>query len=182
MIVKLFGLVLLLVLASSTQIIQQRQVYNPNKKQLASTTPIKFIYIDVPTSWFGELTIPPALGVPGFANPDHPYNYVCLSFWTYPSTPVDSAGVWANISSKMGANAYGTTTQEIQATLKKNFTNAGVKLMISAFGSTQTPTTSKFDPVDTATQLAKFAVDNLFDGVDVDWEDTPSFQLGDRSG
>lgn len=42
------------------------------------------------------------------------------------------------------------------------------------------PTTSKFDPIGTATQLAKFATDNLFDGVDVDWEDTASFQLGDR--
>ncbi len=54
--------------------------------------------------------------------------------------------------------------------------------MVSAFGSTQTPTTSAFNPVDTATQLAKFATDNLFDGVDVDWEDTKSFLAGDSSG
>lgn len=54
--------------------------------------------------------------------------------------------------------------------------------MVSAFGSTQTPTTSLFDPVDTATQLANFAVANLFDGVDVDWEDTKSFLSGDSSG
>ncbi len=54
--------------------------------------------------------------------------------------------------------------------------------MISAFGSTQTPTTSKYDPVSTATALANFAVTNLYDGIDVDWEDTASFQLGDSSG
>ncbi len=111
MMVKLLLTILLVTAAFCTQIVHQRQVYNPNKKELAATTPIKFIYIDVPTSWFGNLTVPPALGVPGFATPDHPYNYVCLAFWTYPSAAVDSAGVWANISAKMGPNSYGTTTQ-----------------------------------------------------------------------
>lgn len=111
MIVKLLSALLLLSLVLSTSIVHQRQVYNPNKKELAATTAIKFIYIDVPTSWFGNLTVPPALGVPGFATPPHPYNYVCLAFWTYPSAAVDAAGVWANISSKMGVNSYGNTTQ-----------------------------------------------------------------------
>ena len=54
--------------------------------------------------------------------------------------------------------------------------------MVSAFGSTQTPTSAGVDPVDCGLKLAKFVKDNLFDGVDIDWEDTPAFQRGDSSG
>ena len=50
--------------------------------------------------------------------------------------------------------------------------------MVSAFGATQEPTTAGFDPVDCGLKLAKFVKDNLFDGVDIDWEDTGAFQRG----
>jgi GH18 family chitinase len=66
--------------------------------------------------------------------------------------------------------------------LKKNFTNNGVKLIVSAFGSTQSPTSAGINAVDCATKLAAFVIDNQFDGVDIDWEDTPSFKKGDSSG
>ncbi len=66
--------------------------------------------------------------------------------------------------------------------MKANFTKAGVKLIVSAFGATEYPTSSNFDPVDAATKLADFVNTNLFDGVDVDWEDSAAFQSGDGSG
>lgn len=47
--------------------------------------------------------------------------------------------------------------------------------MVSAFGATENPTSSGYDPVDTANKLAQFVYDNQFDGVDIDWEDTPAF-------
>jgi hypothetical protein len=50
--------------------------------------------------------------------------------------------------------------------------------LVSAFGSTQNITSLGYDPVKTATNLAKFVIDNAFDGVDVDWEDTNSFYSG----
>jgi GH18 family chitinase len=66
--------------------------------------------------------------------------------------------------------------------LKKNFTNNGVKLLVSAFGSTQSPTSAGVDAKDCATKLAAFVIENQFDGVDIDWEDTPAFQKGNSSG
>ena len=113
--------------------------------------------------------MPAALGVPGFTPTPLPFTHVALTFWTYPGNAQDASGMWANIGSNMGPNAYGNTNAEIQATLKKNFTNAGVKLMVSAFGSTQAPTSLGIDAVDCALKLAKFVTDNLFDGVDIDW-------------
>ncbi len=43
--------------------------------------------------------------------------------------------------------------------------------MISAFGATQFPTTGGVDPVDCATKLGNFVLENNLDGVDIDWED-----------
>ena len=44
--------------------------------------------------------------------------------------------------------------------------------MVSAFGDSDFPTTNKVNPVSTARDLAAFVSDNLFDGVDIDWEDS----------
>lgn len=52
-----------------------------------------------------------------------------------------------------------------------SYHNAGIALMVSAFGSTDQPTTMGKDPLATAQQLAKFVVDYQFDGVDIDYED-----------
>ncbi len=43
--------------------------------------------------------------------------------------------------------------------------------MISAFGATQFPTSGGIDPVDCATKLGNFVLENNLDGVDIDWED-----------
>lgn len=43
--------------------------------------------------------------------------------------------------------------------------------MVSAFGSTDQPTTMGKDPLTTAQNLAKFVVDYKLDGVDIDYED-----------
>ena len=50
--------------------------------------------------------------------------------------------------------------------------------MVSAFGATETPTTSGIDATDCALRLADFVKSNNLDGVDVDWEDTAAFQNG----
>lgn len=44
--------------------------------------------------------------------------------------------------------------------------------MVSAFGDSDYPTTEKVDPVVCARNLATFVSNNLFDGVDIDWEDS----------
>lgn len=178
--VTLLCLVLMVQLAFPATI--DRINYANPAKRASSTIPIKFAYINRLTSWYGAQSVPKALAVPGFTDTPLPYNYIALTFWTYPNTPLDAAGMWANIAANMGPNPYGTTNREIQAALKKNFTRAGVKLLVSAFGATQNPTTAGYDPVDCANQLAKFVIDNQLDGVDIDWEDTGAFQKADGSG
>lgn len=53
--------------------------------------------------------------------------------------------------------------------MKKAYNDAGVKIMISAFGATDMPTDK--DPVTVANDLAKFVLDNNLDGCDIDYED-----------
>jgi chitinase len=67
-------------------------------------------------------------------------------------------------------------------TLKKKYADAGVRLLVSAFGATENPTSSGYNATDCGIELAKFVNDNNLDGVDIDWEDTPAFQKGDSSG
>ena len=115
------------------------------------------------------------MGVPGYSDTND-YNYVALSFWLV-SGPADVALVWSNPSRFMG-DAFGTTDKAIQTFLKKKFTDAGVKLLVSAFGATNFPTSEGADPTQTAVDLAKFVKDNLFDGVDIDYEDNAAMNAG----
>lgn len=165
---------LLAALATPTTI--ERIVRPVDKRKLSSS--IRLTYICHLTSWTGT-GVPNALGIPGFTNntSGNPYNYVAHTFWLYPNNPADAALVWSDIVNRLGSGVspYGTTTAEIQTTLKKNFTDAGTKLLVSAFGATQTPTTSGFSVTDCATQLANFVIANQYDGVDIDWEDTKAF-------
>jgi len=136
------------------------------------------VYIDALSSWYPAKAIAAALAVPGYAKP-HLYNYVVLAFWLYPSGPADAAAVWANPINYFGSDSeFGKDGDAIRKKIKSIYHSNGIKLMVSAFGSTQTPTSSGFDPVKCATQLASFVSDNSFDGVDIDWEDTAAFDAG----
>jgi GH18 family chitinase len=52
------------------------------------------------------------------------------------------------------------------------------KILISAFGATEFPTTEGRDAIKVARDLAKFCIDNKFDGVDIDWEDNGAMEIG----
>ncbi len=71
-------------------------------------------------------------------------------------------------------NPFGTTKEQVQLNLKKKYNDAGVKILISAFGATEFPTTAGYDPTDCATKLGNFVLQNNLDGVDIDWEDNPA--------
>lgn len=53
---------------------------------------------------------------------------------------------------------------------------AGKKVIVSAFGSSDEPTSSKADPIGTATDLANFVLKNHLDGADIDWEDSAAMK------
>lgn len=137
--------------------------------------PVRLVYVNGLTGWWPATTIAAGLGVPGYAK-NHTYNYVALAFWTN-GAAADAAKVWQNPTMFMGTDSvFGKTDAEIRASLKKAYNNAGVKLLISAFGATENPTGK--DPIAVATSLAKFVVDYSFDGCDIDYEDNAAMEAG----
>ena len=82
----------------------------------------------------------------------------------------DMAGIWGNAMQYFApGNSYGNTTAEIQKNLRKRYNDAGVKIMVSAFGATEFPTSAGADPAGCAQKLGKFVLDNNLDGADLDW-------------
>ena len=57
-----------------------------------------------------------------------------------------------------------------RSSIKAKYNDAGIKLIVSAFGSTDTPTSSQADPTKTATTMAKWVKKYGLDGIDVDYE------------
>ena len=50
--------------------------------------------------------------------------------------------------------------------------------MVSAFGTTDLPTTQNIDPIESAIKLGNFVKDNNLDGVDIFWIDTYAMKMG----
>jgi chitinase len=63
-----------------------------------------------------------------------------------------------------------TLTSAQQQATRAAYNAAGIKLLVSAFGSTETPTSSGFDAAGTARQMASWVLANNVDGIDVDYE------------
>lgn len=81
----------------------------------------------------------------------------------------DALGLWVNIHSNLGTDAYGKTNAEVQKYILDTMHANGKQLWISAFGATGNPSG---DPVDGAQNLANFINANPYiDGVDLDYED-----------
>lgn len=87
------------------------------------------------------------------------YNRFILAFWMSNSGEVDNAQAWAQFD----ASYRQQVLDEYHA--------AGIALMVSAFGSTDSPTTDGADPTQTAQDLAAWVKQYNLDGVDVDYED-----------
>ncbi|PIL36371.1 hypothetical protein GSI_00059 [Ganoderma sinense ZZ0214-1] len=94
------------------------------------------------------------------------YNVVALSFLTL-NGAVDQAGNWATLS------AADKTAK------KTEYHNAGIKIIASAFGATDTPTTSGANAVNAANTMAQWVKTNGLDGIDVDYEDLGAMNRGD---
>jgi hypothetical protein len=65
------------------------------------------------------------------------YNYIALAFWSYSNGPLDIVKLWAEPTNYFGTTSvFGATKSQIQRNLKKKYNDNGVKILISAFGST----------------------------------------------
>lgn len=105
-------------------------------------------------------TLPGATDLDGF-------NVLILAFWTIAGGgAINAAATWT---------AMDNTTR---ASTKAAYAAAGVKVLVSLFGSTDTPTTSGVDPVVTADSVAAFVIQYDLDGADVDYEDLQAMNAG----
>jgi len=86
-----------------------------------------------------------------------------LAFWLASKGPMDNAENWQQLDD--------ATRKQI----KSSYNAAGIKLVVSAFGATEQPTTEGKDPNDVANALAAFVTQYGFDGVDIDYEDLDAF-------
>ncbi|KAJ4474881.1 putative chitinase [Lentinula aciculospora] len=77
------------------------------------------------------------------------------------------------------AMAWQTLSASQRSTIKQQYQAAGIKLLVSAFGSTETPTTSGMDATQVASQMAAWVKQYGVDGIDVDYEDSAAMNKAD---
>lgn len=130
--------------------------------------PVRLTYINKIQDWSSPQGMAKSMGVPGYA-PPHKFNYICLAFWTCSYGPLDAALVWNNSNTYFGSTLFGATNSDIRANLKKIYNDNGIKIMVSAFGATETPTSSGSNATRCAQKLADFVTSNNLDGADIDW-------------
>lgn len=94
------------------------------------------------------------------------YNVFALSFLLIEGA-FDKAEEWTQL------------TAAERTTVKQQYADAGIKLIVSLFGSTDVPTSTGADPVDTANTMAAWVKEFDLDGVDVDYEDFNAINAGD---
>ena len=61
-------------------------------------------------------------------------------------------------------------TSSERSSYLSEYKDAGISLIVSAFGSTETPTSSGYDAVTTANTMAAWVIEYGFLGIDVDYE------------
>lgn len=85
------------------------------------------------------------------------------------SGAVDQAAAWKALSDSQ------------RTSLKTDYDNAGITLMVSAFGSTDAPTSDGHDAASVAQAHAAFVKANNLRGIDVDYEGPCSFVPSDAA-
>lgn len=124
--------------------------------ELAVPSPPHFVvYAD---AWDGKAGPPAVSQVKG-------YNVYNMAFLL-------TAGAWDK------AYEWTTLTADERAALKSQYAAAGIKLVVSALGSTDVPTTVGSDPIALANTMGAWVKQWGLDGIDVDYEDFGAFETG----
>ncbi|KAF8346881.1 glycoside hydrolase family 18 protein [Amanita rubescens] len=121
------------------------------------------------------------------AAPSAPYFFVHSDLSTGSSPPNPSLLAGYNVFSlaflvtggiKDNAQSWAALSATQKSSIKSQYAAAGITLMATAFGDTDTPTTSGVDPVSTANTFAAWVINNQLDGIDIDYEDFQAFNAG----
>ncbi|KAJ7760579.1 glycoside hydrolase family 18 protein [Mycena metata] len=127
---------------------------------LARATPAAPHWVIYSDQSVGGTTGPPAVSaVKGF-------NVFALSFLLI-------EGAWDK------AYEWTTLNATQRASVKAQYAAAGIKLIVSVFGSTDVPTSTGVNPTTMATTMANWVIEYNLDGIDVDYEDFNAFDAGD---
>ena len=127
--------------------------------------------------WSSAIAIARSLGIPGYA-PNHIYTHICLSVWTHRFGPVNIAQVWHDPLFYFGpASPFGNNNAQIRAKIKQLYASKGIKLFLGVFGTVELPA-FLYDATKCAESLANYATDYSYDGVDINWNDIFSFNMG----
>ena len=108
------------------------------------------------------------LGVPGYSGDEGIYNYIVLTFWGCGNVIHDTVKMWTNLNQYM-PGFFNSTNKAARQELKRKYNQAGVKIMLSAFGGTIHPTSEGKNAKVCANELADFVLANDVDGVDLDY-------------
>ncbi|KZV72254.1 carbohydrate-binding module family 5 protein [Peniophora sp. CONT] len=87
-------------------------------------------------------------------------------------------GFWLTTGVADQALEWTLITADQRAATKAAYAAAGIKMLVSAFGSTDYPTTNGANAVSTANSIAAWVKQYNLDGVDVDYEDFSAFNGG----
>ncbi|KAG1856974.1 glycoside hydrolase family 18 protein [Suillus subalutaceus] len=79
------------------------------------------------------------------------------------------------------AQEWEELTASQRSSILSEYEAAGISLIVSLFGSTETPTSSGYDPIDTANTMAAWVIEYGLQGVDIDYEDFAAFDAGTGS-
>jgi len=132
---------------------------NQARDILARATPAAPHFVVYGDEYTSGTTGPPAVSqITGF-------NVFALSFLLLEGA-WDKAEEWTTLSASQ------------RSSIKTQYANAGIKLIVSAFGSTDVPTSSGADPIATANTMAAWVKQYDLDGIDVDYEDFNAFDAG----
>jgi hypothetical protein len=82
---------------------------------------------------------------------------------------MDAALVWTNLGQYGLPSSLGSDTASIQKAVRKIYNDNGIKILVSAFGATEFPTSRGMDATTCGRNLAQFVIDNNLDGADADW-------------
>ncbi|OXC68759.1 hypothetical protein AYX13_02685 [Cryptococcus neoformans] len=87
------------------------------------------------------------------------FNRFILAFWESSGGAVDDVQAWSSWD------------EDYRRQIIEAYHDAGIAIMIAAFGSTDQPTTGGADAKEVAQRLASFVMEYHLDGVDIDYED-----------
>lgn len=136
-------------------------------------------YVNTITQWWGDVVAEEI----GASNP-RGYNTIMLAFWLAnqdgSSNPADVGDVWTNPEKyfDLTSSKYGSSPDEIRQNLRAEYHSNGAKVLISAFGATQFPTTQGIPATACGENLAQYVIDMQLDGVDLDYEDNSAMENG----